>query len=109
MAIIAAPGIAFPGSPPRCRVPSTNTPRRLFSRTASRASRTASRSDSPRRTESVPNDRISGPSPGTACASALARKTMRRGQSVPTTGTSIQAAWFTARTAPPSRGTRSRP
>ena len=36
--------------------------------------RTASRSDSPRRTEIVPKSRISCPRPGTRCASTLARK-----------------------------------
>ena len=73
-ATIAAPGCTCPGTPLRCRVPSTKTPSALPLRTTSRIRRTASRSDSPRRTESVPKPRMTCPSPGTPCASTLARK-----------------------------------
>ena len=44
------------------------------SRTISRIVRTASRSDSPRRTENAPNERMSCPRPGTRCASTFAMK-----------------------------------
>ena len=71
-ATIAAPGCAWPGTPLSCRVPSTKRPSACPCRAASRMSRTASRSDSPRRTEIVPKARISWPSPGARCASTLA-------------------------------------
>ena len=64
IATIAAPGCAVPGTPLRCRVPSTKSPTARPSRAACRISRTASRSDSPRRTASVPCLRITQPSPG---------------------------------------------
>jgi hypothetical protein len=57
-ATIAAPGWTTPGTPERCRVPSTKTPRQPPSRTTSRIRRTASRSDSPRRMANESNSRM---------------------------------------------------
>ena len=53
------------------RMPGLGQLIRIFG-TISRIIRTASRSDSPRRTENVPNARISWPRPGTRCASIFA-------------------------------------
>ena len=72
MATIAAPGCTVPGTPERWRVPSTKSPRALPSATICRIVRTASRSDSPRRTEKQPNERMNAPNPGTRWASIFA-------------------------------------
>ena len=72
IATIAAPGCTVPGTPDRWRVPSTNSPSALPSATTRRIVRTASRSDSPRRTEKQPNDRMNAPKPGTRWASIFA-------------------------------------
>ena len=109
MAIIAAPGMALPGTPLFWRVPSTKSPSISFCLTASRMRRSASRSDSPRRIASVPCAAMSCESPGTSNSSLFATKTSRRGHMVPMTGTSMKLKWFTASTPPPSRGTRSLP
>ena len=61
-----------PGTPDFCRVPSMKSPTARPSRAAWRISRTASRSDSPRRTASVPCWRISQPRKGVSCASTFA-------------------------------------
>ena len=66
------PAAPRPGRPARWRVPSTKSPSAWPSRTICRIVRTASRSDSPRRTEKVPKQRISWPRPGTRCASIFA-------------------------------------
>ena len=109
IATMAAPGFASPGSPECCRVPSTKSPSTPPSRTVSRMRRSASRSDSPRRTAMVPCARISCEKPGWSKSSVLATNAIRRGQTVPSTGMSMKAAWLTARTHPPSRGRRSVP
>ena len=92
-----------------CRVPSTKRPSALPSRTISRIARTASRSDSPRRTERAPNARISWPSPKWLWISLFARKWIVRGQAVPKAGGSSHEKWFMASTTPPSSGMRSAP
>ena len=97
------PAAPSPGTPVSWRVPSTKRPSARPSRTTSRIRRTASRSDSPRRTAIVPKLRISWPRPGIRWASTFATKWIDRGDSKPNTGGSIQWKWLTASTTPPVR------
>ena len=108
-ATIAAPGWSSPGTPLRWRVPSAKRPSAPPSRTIARIVRTASRSDSPRRTGNVPKARMNVPSPGTRCASILAMKLIVRGQAQPSAGGSSHEKWLQAITSPPVIGTRSLP
>ena len=78
-ATIAAPGCTLPARRSAAASPRRRDPSASPSRTTSRIRRTASRSDSPRRTENVPKLRMSWPRPGMRCASTFAMKWIVRG------------------------------